>query len=474
MRTREAIVRRELLLREGDAYDSVLAQESERNLRALQVFGGVLVRPHFVTDSTMDLLLETTDQWTTEGSLRLGGGGGAYQFSLGVEEKNFLGRGQKVELTYEKSDLRVKRSASFYDRRFLALPASLFLVGETRSDGHYYLMETARPLYSSKDKWGLGLHMLSSSDRLRFFEGGEERFFFRLKTKEMGASAQRSWGKLFKRVGSLGYSITQNTSKGPFYFSLADTLFKPGQFGYTAPEPRVHAFSGGLSLYFNRYAEERYLDNFGNVEDVRTGETAAFEYVMALKLFGSSLTRHEAAVSAGTTRKTGQHFLHTSLGNRTTFLADRWEGTLWEGRWRYYWQWKEKQTAALRLDVSSLTGEARIGQFVLGGESGLRGYDARSFSGSRVVLGTMEQRIFGPNLFSLLGLGGVAFVDVGEAWKKGEDFKISELKSDWGVGLRLGLVKSSQFRIVRLDWARPFGPGGWVFSFGTGMSFELQ
>jgi outer membrane protein assembly factor BamA len=91
-----------------------------------------------------------------------------------------------------------------------------------------------------------------------------------------------------------------------------------------------------------------------------------------------------------------------------------------------------------------------------------------------MVLGTIEQRVFGPTLLSILGVGGAAFVDFGQAWKAGEDFQISELQSNWGLGLRLGLVKSSSFKVLRFDLARPFGPGDWVFSFGTGMSFTLE
>ncbi len=163
-----------------------------------------------------------------------------------------------------------------------------------------------------------------------------------------------------------------------------------------------------------------------------------------------------------------------SIANRTTFLPDRWEGSFWQGGFRHYWRWKEKLPLALRLDGSFVNGRSRIGPFVLGGESGLRGHEARSFSGSRVVLGTMEQRLFGPNLFSILGIGGAAFVDFGQAWKAGENFRISEMQSNWGLGLRLGLVKSSSFKVLRFDLARPFGPGDWVFSFGTGMSFTLE
>jgi len=474
MRTKEPVVRRELLLKEGDAYDSILAAETERNLRGLRVFGSVSVTPHIVSDSLVDVLVETTDQWTTEGSFAFGGGGGAYQFSLGLEEKNLLGWGHKLELVYEETDLLVGRRGSFYERRFFSLPLSLAWAGESRSDGNYHLIETGRPLYSSKDKWGGNLRLFSFSEPHRFFVDGKERFFFRQKTKEADFSVLRSWGKTFKTDLSLSYVIARNNFEGPIYSDPADTVYKPAQFGFIEPEERVHAVSTGLIWYANRYWEERYLDNFGMAEDIRNGETVSLEYVLAPEFLGSSLTRHEVALSVGTTRRAGVHLYRLSFGNRTSFLSKRWEGTFWQGGVRYYWRWGARQTAAIRLEISSISGVSRYGQFLLGGENGLRGYDARRFSGSRMVLGTVEQRVFGPNLFSLLGVGGVLFVDFGDAWKAEEDLRWDSFKSNWGVGLRFGLLRSSQFKVLRLDCARPFGPGGWVVSFGTGMSFNLE
>ncbi|HXF48578.1 MAG TPA: BamA/TamA family outer membrane protein [Verrucomicrobiae bacterium] len=474
LRTKEPVVRRELLLKAGENYDSVLAEESERNLRALGIFGSVLVTPHIISDSLVDLLVETSDQWTTSGNFAFGGGGGAYEFSLGFEEENLLGWGQRFELLYEESDLRVGRCVSFYDRKLLSRPVSLYWIAESRSDGDYYLIEAARPLYSSRDKWGARLQGLTYTDRLRFFDHGEERFYFQQKVREASFSVLRSWGREFKTNASLGYTITQNRFSGPFYFFSADTVHTPGRYGFVPPEERVHAFTAALNWYVNRFSEERYLDNFGVVEDVRNGESVSFEYVFGAKFLGSSLSRHELAFSTGTTRKAGRHLFQVVAGNRTSFLSQNWEGSFWQGNLRYYWRWTERQTTAFRFDLSTINGLSRYGQFLLGGEKGLRGYEARTLAGSRMVLGTAEHRFFGPNLFSLFGLGGVVFVDFGEAWKADERFQSNELKGNWGAGLRLGLLRSSQFRVLRFDWARPFGSGGWIFTFGTGMSFELE
>lgn len=474
LRTKEPVIRRELLLKPGDKYDSALTEESERNLRALGIFGSVRVTPHVASDSAVDLLVETTDQWTTGGNFAFGGGGGAYDFAIGFEEQNLLGWGQRLELVYEESDLRVGRRITFNDRRLFSWPVAFFGIAESRSDGDYYFIETARPLYSSRDKWGATLRLFTYSDRFRFFDEGEERFFFRQKTKEASLSVLRSWGKEFKTEVSLGYVITQNRFAGPYYFSLADTIYSPRQYGYVSPEEQVHAVKTGLNWHANRFSEEKYLDNMGVIEDVRNGESVSFEYVLAPTFLGSSLTRHEVAFSTGTTRKDGRQLVQVVAGNRTSFLSKSWEGAFWQGKLRYYWRWSARQTAAFRFDLSTINGLSRYGQFLLGGEKGLRGYEARTLAGSRMVLSTVEQRFFGPNLFSLFGLGGVLFIDFGESWKANEDFRLDKLKGNWGAGLRFGLLRSSQFRVLRFDWARPFGHGDWVFTFGTGMSFELE
>ena len=470
LRTKEPVIRRELLLKPGDKYDSALTEESERNLRALGIFGSVRVTPHVVSDSAVDLLVETTDQWTTGGNFAFGGGGGAYDFAIGFEEQNLLGWGQQLELVYEESDLRVGRRVTFNDRRLFSRPLSFFGILESRSDGDYYFIETAHPLYSSRDKWGATLRLFTYSDRLRFFDDGEEQFFFQQRTKEASLTILRSFGKDFKKEVSLEYLITQNRFQG----EPINIINARQQYGYVFPEDQVHAATIGLSWYANRFSKEKYLDNMGVIEDVRNGESVSFEYVLAPTFLGSSLTRHEMAFSTGTTRKDGHQLVQVVAGNRTSFLSKSWEGVFWQGKLRYYWRWRARQTAAFRFDLSTINGLSRYGQFLLGGEKGLRGYEARTLAGSRMILGTVEQRFFGPNLFSLFGLGGVLFADFGESWKANEDFRLDKLKGNWGAGLRLGLLRSSQFRVLRFDWARPFGDGGWVFTFGTGMSFELE
>lgn len=64
--TKESAVRGQLLLKEGDRYDSDLAKESERALRNILHLRNVRVIPIPVNQKTVDLLVTAQDTWTTE------------------------------------------------------------------------------------------------------------------------------------------------------------------------------------------------------------------------------------------------------------------------------------------------------------------------------------------------------------------------------------------------------------------------
>ena len=63
--TRERVVRRELLIQEGEPYDSALAAESARNLRKLGIFREVMV-DSVASDTGLQMRVATHDSWTTQ------------------------------------------------------------------------------------------------------------------------------------------------------------------------------------------------------------------------------------------------------------------------------------------------------------------------------------------------------------------------------------------------------------------------
>ena len=74
--TRVRVIRRTVLLRAGDPYHGALAAESERSLRAMQIFKYVSVDSVRLDDGRLALRVETRDSWTTSPSVGLGVGAG--------------------------------------------------------------------------------------------------------------------------------------------------------------------------------------------------------------------------------------------------------------------------------------------------------------------------------------------------------------------------------------------------------------
>ena len=114
-------------------------------------------------------------------------------------------------------------------------------------------------------------------------------------------------------------------------------------------------------------------------------------------------------------------------------------------------------------------------QFFADGLTGLRGYRAHTFAGSRAVVMNLEQRLYlGREILQLASPGIVAFIDSGNATYGGFS-DLMKLKTDIGVGIRVGLPRTPK-NLLRIDFAYalnrdPRGRRGLLVSFSSGQAF---
>jgi hemolysin activation/secretion protein len=93
-------------------------------------------------------------------------------------------------------------------------------------------------------------------------------------------------------------------------------------------------------------------------------------------------------------------------------------------------------------------------QFLLGGDTGLRGYPIRQFAGDRRLLLSLEHRVFTNwEILRLVRIGFASFVETGDAWYRSNGEQLSDLHSNLGIGLRFGVTRSSISSVSRLDLA---------------------
>src|SRR5437867_9246265 len=99
--TRETVIRRELLFREGDAADPDVLYESERNLRRLSfLHENTRIETVPRADGRVDVVVHTRDVWSTRPSVSFKREGDRTTGRFSFVEDNLLGRGKSASLDF--------------------------------------------------------------------------------------------------------------------------------------------------------------------------------------------------------------------------------------------------------------------------------------------------------------------------------------------------------------------------------------
>jgi outer membrane protein insertion porin family len=125
-RTEDQVIRRELRLYEGDAFNRVMVERARRRLTALDFFSTVNFRDE--AGSAPDrvvLIVEVQEKSTGSVNFSLGYSTSEYVVgSIGLTERNFLGKGYNVNLSTTASWFRQNVTFSFTNPYFMGMPIS--------------------------------------------------------------------------------------------------------------------------------------------------------------------------------------------------------------------------------------------------------------------------------------------------------------------------------------------------------------
>jgi outer membrane protein insertion porin family len=121
VRTEDRVVRREFKLQEGDAFNRLLVTRAKERLQGLGIFKTVEISSQQGSGPDRMVLVVNVEE-TSTGEVSFGGG---YSTSEGVigdisyKERNLLGKGQFLSLTFSGSLTRAQIDLSFTEPRFL-------------------------------------------------------------------------------------------------------------------------------------------------------------------------------------------------------------------------------------------------------------------------------------------------------------------------------------------------------------------
>jgi outer membrane protein insertion porin family len=119
-RTRDKVIRRELLIREKGIFDSKALRQSHERLMRLDFFEDVSITPEPTPDKTkMDLVVEVKEKPT--GAFSIGAGYSSVDslmFMGEISQNNFLGRGQRLALSGNISGTSARYNLGFTEPHF--------------------------------------------------------------------------------------------------------------------------------------------------------------------------------------------------------------------------------------------------------------------------------------------------------------------------------------------------------------------
>jgi hypothetical protein len=452
--SRPSVIRRELLVREGDVYSQVLVDESIRNLRRLPQVSAILVVPtRGSTPDRVGVIVITKDVW----SLRLGWNisltpGGVELLDTQPAEWNFLGTHQTLNGHFAYQPETYTFGLGYVVPRLgtsrVALQAAAdLLVNRANGSPEGWLgsVVTGQPLYSGLTPWAWDAGVTWQDRLLRRYKNARLFTFVdpatgqsvpdEYRTRQYLATYEvtRSWGWEIKHDATLAARIDRRQYAVNFpdvdprtvhdYVAFAQVPLSDTRVGpsiqyhtYTKRYVRIIDFDSlalqedyalGHDIVLRAFPSFRAL---GATRDV-LGLYGALQYTLAVRdgLFRASVEstfdREVDRIPDAAIQPT-IHIASPTVAGLGRIVLD---STLLY-RWRNY------------LNRTTL----------LGGGDRLRGYPTNFFRGEDFVSLNVEFRSRPVEILSCQ-LAGVAFFDSGDAFNGSNDFKVYQ---SLGIGLR--------------------------------------
>ncbi len=274
VKSKNMAIRKFFLFKKGQPLDSLLIQETARLLRSQNYIHEVRIIPIVVkNDSTaVDLVVRVLDSW----SLLPKGAFSPSSMWLGVQERNFIGMGHRLELRYAK---RFEDGNNGYDAVY-TIPniknTFINITGKYTVDYDHYFnkyISVNREFYSPLTRWAGGVLLQENSlerpvlnDTLGYSDLSVKYTY------------QDYWGGYAFRISKNNSKVARTTNlilAGRAYFLNYEKAL-PIAYDSTHFFSDQHFFLASIGLSSRQFVQDRYIFKDGEIEDVPVGALYSF------------------------------------------------------------------------------------------------------------------------------------------------------------------------------------------------------
>jgi hypothetical protein len=280
-KTRNSFIRKNLLFEEGDKVVDYLLSDSERILRSQDnlVDARILVVDNSENDDWVDIVVVTKDKFPY---LLIYNYRGPTRFDLGVGDRNFLGYGTRLSLTYLfnlDDPVTHGYDISTINRNvFLPFTNLRFQI----ADNWRYkrkLVSLSRPFVSPEIKYG-GEIIYDDREQNETFVVLDSSYENRMRTRSIDF-----W---FSRAFQLGGQNSRYTFAPGIRYLKSNSIKRPDSTSENLYERYYDRdlVIGSISFQKINFVKTRYVYTFGITEDVPTGFRIAFDFGKDFTEFG--------------------------------------------------------------------------------------------------------------------------------------------------------------------------------------------
>lgn len=431
IKSKDATIRNQLLIRENQPFDSLLLKESERLVRSSEYIRDVsfsVMSPSTISDS-VDVVIRTLDRWSIMPRVSMT----SSQSDWSLTESNFLGLGHKFQNAFGINE--AGQFNSFQTSYIVPTISNTFINGivNFQMEGNHYAnrgISFNRPFFSPLTKWAAGASLMQQfhNDSILHNDSRLVSLSFKKKTQDYWA----------------GYAL--KLSKGNSEYKRATNFVTSVRFltiGYserpTEEADPLHFYSNenfylaSIGLSTRKYVQDKYIFKFGITEDVPIGKV--------ISLTGGYLQKNSSDSYYLSTRfSLGNYYswgyLSTNIeydtflhAGQSTLTADAlyFTGLIEMGKWKFRQFVKPQMTFSLNgLSSDSLFFHE---------SSGLGGFKNATVSGTRRVILSLQTQSYAPWNFIGFSFGPFMTYSLGLLGNTEDWFRRSKFYSQIGVGV---------------------------------------
>jgi len=478
--TKISVIKNLLLFKPKDLVNKDMLIESEINLR----------KKNFLADANITLIKTKTnkyyariiafDQWSTIPGSGIKRVGNQLSYWAGISEKNFLGTGQTISLSYHKK-LRTNGYTFNYKHPGFKKNRIQFITYYTNNNEGYNIeLLLKKPLISKTQKFGFLInHIEAKKSMWSYLDGNyfnyNDHKNFNIETTNILAKFEDIYNKSTKIELIKSYGINNKFNISTFIQSY------------------YQKHKGNTLIYNNNIEEDLIVKNrneasLGFSISLDSQEYHRIKNLTNLKWYENFIDTKKILIAFGKNLKTlGSNnddfmiylqMLYTNSFNSKYFLSAKASTNYFtdlknnkrdgESSFKLNFITKINNNLNFYFSTENFNNLNKIAseKLFLGESNGLLGYPNFYFTGHSSFLLTNEM-IYMPNIevFTIIPAFAI-FTSSGNTFEKQNHINFNDLNSSIGIGLRLGLSKSSEKIISHFNISWPLNSviNGPIFS----------